>query len=323
MFDMSLMLYMLLFAGVFALDIGVFDMFGGDDETDDATAPVFAATPGQDILDGEADTPGPDPDGPSYVAADYSARVNGSEGDDSAVAGADDSGVAYFLGGGNDTLIATDGDDYADGGDGNDTLTLLDGDDTVAGGGGDDTIRGGEGDDALWGQDGNDTIEGHGGDDLIQGGSGDDTIEGGYGDDTIYGGDGNDTISTDTLTSPSQMGRGLDIVDGGAGDDNIFLGDGDVATGGEGADVFTVYDVVSPDAPPAHITDFDASSDALHIQYFGRDDPGTGDPIDPGLAVAYDADADTTSVSLFGARIATLDGDAGITEAAVTLTEIT
>lgn len=313
--DPSLALFMLVFAGVFALEIGVFDLFGGDDEDDAGHGGNGYQSPGDDE---EA----PAAPGPAFDPAAYTERVEGTPGRDALVAATGDNAVAYLLGGGNDSLIGTEGNDYAAGGAGNDVITLLDGDDIIAGGDGDDTLRGGNGDDEIWGQEGDDILEGHGDDDILRGGAGNDRIEGGYGDDTIFGGAGNDTISTDTLTNPAEMGRGLDVVDGGAGDDNIFLGDGDEATGGEGADSFTVFEVASPDAPPARITDFDAATDSLHIQYIGRDDPDTGAPLDPGLALRYDADADETRVSIFGADIAALDGDAGLTVEAITLTRL-
>ena len=311
MFDPSLMMFFLLFAGVFAIDIGIFDLFGSDDKGQDT---------GEKTGDGNAEPLSED--GPDYVAADYSATIYGSNGDDTALAADEDSAVAYLLADGDDTLVATDGDDFADGGAGNDTLTTLDGDDKIAGGAGNDTLRGGSGDDDIWGGDGDDRIYGNGDNDTIFGNDGDDVIEGGYGDDTIFGGAGNDTISSDTLNSPSQLSRGIDVIDGGAGDDNIFLGDGDEATGGTGADTFQVFEIESPDAPAANITDFNPAEDSLVVNYYAQTDPDTGDPIDPDLSVGYDSDTDVTSVSLFGSTIATLAGDAGITEADVTLTEI-
>ncbi|HHC29884.1 MAG TPA: hypothetical protein ENK80_04905 [Rhodobacterales bacterium] len=307
MFDPSMIMFFLLFAGVFAIDIGIFDMFGtsgGDSngETDKAEETYS-------------------PDGPEFDAANYTNTVYGSNGDDTAVAGDDDKDVAYLLADGNDVLVATDGNDYADGGSGDDTLTGRAGDDKLSGGEGDDTLNGGSGDDAIWGGAGNDVIKGHGDDDTIFGGDGDDVIEGGYGDDEIFGGEGNDTISSDLLNSPGQMGRGIDVIDGGGGDDNIFLGDGDTATGGEGADTFEVFEIASPDAAAANITDFNASEDSLHVNYYPQTD-AAGDPVDPGLSVTYDSDTDVTSVSIFDSTVATLAGDAGITEADVTLSEI-
>lgn len=314
MFDPSLMMFFLLFAGVFAIDIGVFDLFGSDDAEEDTGEPTGRTD--------EEDEDSPSEDGPDYVASDYTATVYGSNGDDTALAGDEDTNVAYLLADSDDTLVATDGDDFADGGAGNDTVTTLDGDDKIDGGAGNDTLRAGAGDDDIWGGAGDDRIYGHGDDDTVFGGDGDDVIEGGYGDDEVFGGDGNDTISSDTLTSPSQLSRGIDVIDGGAGDDNIFLGDGDEALGGEGADTFQVFEIIDPDAPPASIADFDAAEDSLVVNYYAQNDPDTGDPIDPDLTVGYDSDTDVTSVSIFGSTIATLDGDAGITEADVTLTEI-
>lgn len=309
MFDPSMILYFLLFAGVFSVDIGVFDLFGTSDTNADAT-------------DTDSTSATLSPGGPTFDPADYNNTVYGSNGDDTTVAGDTDTDVAYVLGGGTDVLVATAGNDFADGGAGNDTLSGRDGDDVLSGGDGDDILNGGSGNDDIWGGAGDDVIRGHGDDDTIHGGAGDDVIEGGYGDDTIFGGGGNDTISSDGLNNPEQLARGIDVIDGGAGDDNIFLGDGDTATGGEGADTFEVFEIASPDAPPANITDFNASEDSLHVHYYPQTDPDSGDPVDPGLSVSYDSDTDVTSISIFGTPVATLAGDAGITESDVTLTEI-
>lgn len=104
-------------------------------------------------------------------------------------------------------------------------------------------------------------------------------------------------------------------------DDNLFVGD-DAVDEADSAETFTVYPVTSEGAPGTDISDFNPAEDSLHIQYYGRDDPETGAPLDPQLAVTYDPDSDMTHVRIFGATVATLPGDAGITEADVSLTRI-
>ena len=114
---------------------------------------------------------------------------------------------------GNDTIIGTQGRDFAVGGDGDDWLSLL---------GGDDVGIGGKGKDFVSGDGDNDLLIGGDDDDHILGGSGDDVLSGDAGADELYGGTGLDVLSG---------GRGDgDLLAGGTGDD-IFrysLGDGKV-----------------------------------------------------------------------------------------------
>ncbi|WP_298494091.1 hypothetical protein [uncultured Maritimibacter sp.] len=248
-----------------------------------------------------------------YVAADYSAVRLGTTGADSVVASSADTALAYFMWAGGDTLIATSGDDYADGGDGDDVLTLRDGDDIAHGGAGDDVIRGGEGDDRLYGEDGDDIIEGHGDDDTIFGGLGNDRIEGGYGDDNIFGGAGDDVLSGDSF-SAAVIGRGADTLDGGEGNDRLWLGDGDVGTGGAGEDTFDIYEVTDPDRDAARITDFDKATDSLQVHYIPDTDPGTGDALPPTISVNWDGDNENMRIEVNGRLVATLDGEHDITE---------
>ncbi|WP_245890896.1 Hint domain-containing protein [Albidovulum aquaemixtae] len=70
-----------------------------------------------------------------------------------------------------------------------------------------------------------DTIVPTDGDDVIDGGAGDDFIDGEGGDDTLIG------------------GVGADMLSGGAGNDNLTVAQGDVATGGDGDDVFTLAEL--------------------------------------------------------------------------------
>jgi hypothetical protein len=85
----------------------------------------------------------------------------------------------------------------------------------------------------------------------------------------------------------------------------------------EGA-VIDVYDL-DPDMAAAHIDGFDAGSEALEIEYLADFDPETGAPLEPEVSVAYDAEADLTTIALDGAAVAELPGDAGLTAADITL----
>ncbi len=143
-------------------------------------------------------------------------------------------------------------------GGGDDSVVGSDGNENVDGGGGSDTMEGGGGSDALSGGDGEDVIDGGDGDDVLDGGDDDDEITGGDGADSVDGGDGNDLIDTsgpfsldpnDPTGKPDQDYPGLYVADddpdndkdtviGGAGNDTITTGDdADSIEGGEGEDV--------------------------------------------------------------------------------------
>ncbi len=88
----------------------------------------------------------------------------------------------------------------------------------------------------------------------------------------------------------------------------------------DAAPTVVVFDIDSPEAPAANVSDFDASTDALEIQYSPQTDPDTGEEIPPSVSVSYDSEADVTSVHLNGVEVATLDGAAAISEDDITLT---
>jgi Ca2+-binding RTX toxin-like protein len=164
--------------------------------------------------------------------------------------------VLYYLGKGNDILIAGNrndvaygdegideldgvkGDDLLDGGADNDTLRGGEGDDRLIGGSGDDILLGAIGEDTVYGNEDIDKLDGAKGDDHLFGGSGDDTIVGGKGEDTIYGDDApestGDRVSTlfydDTINAGEDNdtvygGWGKDIIRGGTGGDTLWGGD--------------------------------------------------------------------------------------------------
>lgn len=64
--------------------------------------------------------------------------------------------------------------------------------------------------------------------------AGDDSLDGGAGTDSIFGGDGNDTLTG---------GTGSDTLAGEAGNDTFYVAQGDVATGGDGDDMFILTDL--------------------------------------------------------------------------------
>jgi Ca2+-binding RTX toxin-like protein len=110
---------------------------------------------------------------------------------------------------GNDTIIGTQGRDFAVGGPGDDWMSLLGGDDVGVGGSGKDWVSG-DGD--------NDLLVGGADDDRVLGGWGDDTLSGDGGDDEVEGGLGSDVLAG---------GLGNDFLTGGAGDDIFRFNRGD------------------------------------------------------------------------------------------------
>ena len=144
---------------------------------------------------------------------------------------------------GNDTIIASAGNDYIEGGQGDDSINAGNDADLVYGGDGDDTIIGEGGANTFYGGDGNDSLIGNSasivrlyggvGDDYIEGGSavdrlrgnsGDDTIIGGLSSDFIYPGSGTDYVSADGnfnqyhkdfIFFEEQYFDASDVVDGG------------------------------------------------------------------------------------------------------------
>ncbi len=119
------------------------------------------------------------------------------------------------------------------------------GNNTLNGTAGVDYLFGYLGDDTLNGLAGNDRIYGGGGKDKIDGGAGNDVLYGGEGADKIRGGAGDDTIYTNggLLGGFSNGDNSIDIVDAGAGNDVVNLDVKDVALGGQGKDVLTIFAV--------------------------------------------------------------------------------
>jgi Ca2+-binding RTX toxin-like protein len=141
---------------------------------------------------------------------------------------ADSAGAYIDAGAGNDTINYGSGATTILGGDGNDTIDA-DAANTAA-----DFIDAGGGNDTVWAGGGDDTVLGGDGQDVLRGEAGNDSIDAGAGNDIVYGGDGNDTLYGGA--------SGADLLDGGADDDTIVLGSGDTALGGDGDDLFVLYD---------------------------------------------------------------------------------
>lgn len=136
--------------------------------------------------------------------------------------------IADGVGGDDQQITGTDGDDTLYGEDGNDVLS---------GGDGDDRLLGRADDDALYGGAGNDVLGGGGGNDLLIGAPGDDRLYGGPGGDTLSGGAGADRLLGKTGADVLHGGAGNDVAAGGDGHDRLFGGaDGDRLYGGAGDD---------------------------------------------------------------------------------------
>ncbi len=139
--------------------------------------------------------------------------VQGTNGDDVALAGGDASGVSVF---GLAAQVNITGAEAA-----NDRLTVnaLAGDDVVeasglAAGSIQLTADGGDGDDVLIGGAGDDVLLGGPGDDVLIGGPGNDVIDGGDGDDIEIQSIGTDTVTSATRADKVWLATHARIVDG-------------------------------------------------------------------------------------------------------------
>lgn len=215
--------------------------------------------------------------------------------------------VAKFLGmEGDDTLVASDGDDKIVGDAGDDVLIAGDGDDLLVGGPGDDILAGGAGDD---------TMEGNQGDDLIFDEAGADEMNGGNGDDLIFGADILDHAElvktsaeqgtrTDPFSALDWEDAGEpDTISGGNGDDLMFLGANDHATGGNGDDFYMVGDWVKDAGAPPEVHDFSqtpGNTDLVGYMKDMRDGPAQ-------IEVAQTLDGDSATVMESGTAVLTVN----------------
>lgn len=111
---------------------------------------------------------------------------------------------------------------------GNDIIIASEGDDTIHGDGGNDNLEGGAGNDIINAGDGDDIVRDLGGDDNIKAGSGNDVVHGGPGLDLIMGGDGQDFIVLGTdAGSEVFAGQGNDFILGSKNAERILGNEGD------------------------------------------------------------------------------------------------
>jgi len=127
-------------------------------------------------------------------------------------------GDEIFGFGGNDTVMAYQGQDCVDGGAGDDRLNGGDDNDKVIGGSGRDTLDGEDGRDDLFGGSGNDRLDGRYGRDMLAGGAGNDRLYGGPDADKLFGEGGTDRIVG---------GSGRNTIDSGSGNDSIDARNGE------------------------------------------------------------------------------------------------
>lgn len=128
----------------------------------------------------------------------------------------------------------------------------------------------------------------------LSGDQGDDQIFGEEGDDDLYGDDGQDTLDG---------GEGADTLDGGDDDDTLILGEGDMATGGDGEDLFQTYADIPEDVPI--LTDFMSGVDTILVRYDGETPPE--------ITLETDEEDGSTAVFADGAQILHLDGTTDVT----------
>ncbi|WP_071674345.1 calcium-binding protein [Nioella nitratireducens] len=220
----------------------------------------------------------------------------------------------------NDLAFGNEGDDTILGEGGNDELYGDQGDDSIEGGDGHDLLGGGDGTDTLSGGDGNDLIYGADGDDSLDGGAGEDFLSGGFGSDHMQGGDGNDTLDGTFAGGDDQFGPydedQADTMDGGAGDDYLFLGENDVATGGDGSDIFESGVYVENDSDAGLVTDFDPADDLIQVSVDLEVTP------DPEISVVDFEDGSGASIMVDGHVVLRVVGAQGLDPTDIMLRDI-
>lgn len=303
--------FVLLFLTTMGIDLGLFN------KDDPATQDEVLTDPSTDPNDPVAE-PG------NFDVSLYSQVVTGTEGDD-VLSADEESALAWFLEGGNDTLDGSTGSDYAEGGDGDDSMTLRDGRDLAYGGEGSDTIDGGIGFDTVIGGGGDDMLTGNGGNDILQGEDGRDDLRGGSGADLLFGGTGDDVLYSLSEGLSTAEGSstidGVDSLSGGDGNDTLVLGPGDIGVGGAGDDLFLI-DHNRPDLTEvARVNDY-SDGDQLEIQYQPEED-AQGFEILPIITVMQNNDNTGMLVMFNDTAIANVIGVQNLTANQITLTPIT
>lgn len=139
-----------------------------------------------------------------------------------------------------------------DGSRGDDTAIANRANNVIAGNEGDDVLLGLTGSDRVGGDSGDDWISGNQQNDVLAGDEGDDTLYGGRDSDTLVGGDGGDVLSGDNGSDTLIGGMGRDRLITGEGEDTIAYGTldegGDTAvdfTPGDGGDRVDVRSVLN------------------------------------------------------------------------------
>lgn len=150
-------------------------------------------------------------------------------------------------------VLASEYDNFLDGGNGDDLLIGSMLNDLQVGGKGDDYLRGYQGDDNLSGGAGNDAIRGDLGDDILLGDSGKDVLFGHHNDDFLSGGRGKDRLyGYNDHQDPSRSN--IDVLTGGRGKDRFILGTH-----------YETYYQLSQDNDLGVITDLNVAKDVIQL----------------------------------------------------------
>ncbi len=249
------------------------DTSDGEDTVDDGEDTVDGGDSGSDSSGQEVE--GTD-DSDILYGSEEEDVISGGEGDDSieGYAGAD----SLSGGKGWDSIFGGNWQDTLDGGLGGDQLYGGRSEDLLFGAGGTDSLYGNEQSDTLIGGAGADTLDGGDGVDFLIDTKGDNFFAGGEGSDVIIAaGNGNQAEAYEYLAEGNQVGlrtfyswigdqdtSGADEVHGDAGSDTMFIGSGDTATGGQGADMFSVSrDFLFDGDEPVVVTDFNPGVDVI------------------------------------------------------------
>ncbi len=291
--DISFLANLMLFLGAFGVSIATQD---SDTTTEDETDSLY--------------------DEDSYQRTD---RL-GSGNDDVT---ADVDNLAWFTGGGDDTVAGSSGADFADLGTGDDSATMGAGNDVVRGGDGGDTVGGGNGSDLVFGGTGTDNLFGDLGDDSLGGDDGNDVLAGGTGADILSGGLGDDLISGFSslggATASMPAADGVDQLFGGAGNDSLLLGRGDVGTGGAGNDTFQLDTRWRDGTSTFRITDYTDGQDGIVLHYAQTYNADTSLPTAPVITVRPSSDGLSSVIELDGTPIAVVEGVTDLQASDITL----
>jgi Ca2+-binding RTX toxin-like protein len=232
--------------------------------------------------------------------------VDGTNGDDSFIAGSEDD--VYEGGEGNDKFLLSEGEDWVDGDEGNDVVYAGADDDTAYGGRGSDLLYGDAGDDHLEAgamEASYDFLFGGAGADVLIGSSGDNYLEGGAGADLMTGGKGTDVFlfrdfSELSASSPDVI-TDLNVAEG----DKIYIFGLDANVNVVGIQAPTLVSALTGVAGQAALVynagtnttrlDFDINGDAISDAaiIFHGNIPMTGGWFNKTQSVDYTLDSDT------------------------------